>query len=297
MAILERLKLLLRDPPPVMAFEISEAGIAAARTGARAELEFQPLKSGTLVVSPLKENVVDADDFSAAVRTLAGTQAARRRKDVALILPDFSARISVLDFDSFPSDAKEQGALIRFRLKRSVPFDVESAAMSYWVQPAANQKVDVVVVMAPLEIVARYEAPFRAAGMNPGLVTTSSIAALELAPESGLSVMAKISGRVLTVLVRDEGALKLTRCLELPSAALADVEAVLAPTFVYVEDNLGGRPEKLMLCGFGARTDDAERRFQEELGVTAEPLRSPLAAPGENNAGLLGYLRSIARNN
>ena len=44
-------------------------------------------------------------------------------------------------------------------------------------------------------------------------------------------------------------------------------------------------------------TDEAERRFQEELGVTTEPLRSPLAAPGENNAGLLGYLRSIARNN
>jgi hypothetical protein len=102
---------------------------------------------------------------------------------------------------------------------------------------------------------------------------------------------------VLTVLVRDEGGLKLTRCLELPSAALEDVEAVLAPTCVYVEDHLGGRPEKLMLCGFGARTDEAERRFEEELGVTAEPLRSPLAAPGENNAGLLGYLRSIARNN
>ncbi len=295
--LLERLKSFLRDPPPGMAVEISEAGIAAARTGARAELEFQPLKSGTLAVSPLKENVIDPDDFSAAVRALAGTQAARRRKDVALILPDFSARISVLDFDSFPSDAKEQGALIRFRLKRSVPFDVESAAMSYWVQPAANKKVDVVVVMAPLEIVARYEAPFRAAGMNPGLVTTSSIAALELAPESGLSVMAKISGRVLTVLVRDKGALKLTRCLELQSAGLADVEAVLAPTCVYVEDNLGGRPEKLMLCGFGARTDEAERRFAEALGVTAEPLRSPLAVPGENNAGLLGYLRSIARNN
>jgi hypothetical protein len=128
-------------------------------------------------------------------------------------------------------------------------------------------------------------------------VTTSSIAALELAPESALNVMAKISGRVLTVLVRNQGVLKLARCLELPSSELEDVEAVLVPTFVYVEDNLGGRPEKLMLCGFGARTDEAERRFQQELGVTAEPLRSPLAAPGENNAGLLGYLRSIARNN
>jgi type IV pilus assembly protein PilM len=297
MVILERLKSVLQDPPPGMAFEISEAGIAAARIGAKAELEFQPLKSGTLSVSPLKENVVDPDDFSAAVRTLAGTQAARRRKDVALILPDFSARISVLDFDSFPTDVKEQGALIRFRLKRSVPFDVEFAAMSYWVQTAADKKVDVVVVMAPQEIVARYEAPFRAVGMNPGLVTTSSIAALELAPESALNVMAKISGRVLTVLVRKQGVLKLARCLELPSTELEDVEAVLVPTFVYVEDNLGGRPEMLMLCGFGARTDEAERRFQGELGVTTEPLRSPLAAPGENNAGLLGYLRSIARNN
>ena len=295
--MLDKLKSLLQDPPPSMAFEISEAGIAAARIGARAEMEWRPLKSGTLAVSPLKENVVDSDEFSMVVRTLAGTQTARRRKDVALILPDFSARISVLDFDSFPADAKEQAALVRFRLKRSVPFDVESAAVSYWAQSGANKRVDVVVVMAPLEIVSRYEAPFRAVGMIPGLVTTSSVAALELAPEVGLNVMAKLSGHVLTVLVRQKGALKLARCLELPSTDLADVAAVLLPTFVYVEDNLGGRAERLILCGFGAQTEEAQRRFQEELGVEVEPLRSPLGTPGENNAGLLGYLRSIAKNN
>src|ERR1039457_4947222 len=232
--MLDKLKSLLQDPPPSMAFEISEAGIAAARIGARAEMEWRPLKSGTLAVSPLKENVVDSDEFSMVVRTLAGTQTARRRKDVALILPDFSARISVLDFDSFPADAKEQAALVRFRLKRSVPFDVESAAVSYWAQSGANKRVDVVVVMAPLEIVSRYEAPFRAVGMIPGLVTTSSVAALELAPEVGLNVMAKLSGHVLTVLVRQKGALKLARCLELPSTDLADVAAVLLPTFAVV---------------------------------------------------------------
>jgi type IV pilus assembly protein PilM len=133
--------------------------------------------------------------------------------------------------------------------------------------------------------------------MIPGLVTTSSVAALELAPEVGLNVMAKLSGHVLTVLVRQKGALKLARCLELPSTDLADVAAVLLPTFVYVEDNLGGRAERLILCGFGAQTEEAQRRFQEELGVEVEPLRSPLGTPGENNAGLLGYLRSIAKNN
>jgi Tfp pilus assembly PilM family ATPase len=48
------------------------------------------------------------------------------------------------------------------------------------VQPAEGKKFDVVVVVAPLEVISRYEAPFRAAGMNPGLVTTSSLAALNL---------------------------------------------------------------------------------------------------------------------
>jgi len=53
----------------------------------------------------------------------------------------------------------------------------------------------------------------------------------------------------------------------------------------------------LLLCGFGPQTDEAARRFAEELTVAVEPLRSPLGTPGENNAGLLGYLRSIAKNN
>ena len=295
--MIDRLKALLQENPPSMAFEITEAGIAAARIGARAELDFVPLRPGTLAVSPVKENVLDHDDFIIAVRSLAGTQAARKRKDVALILPDFSARISVLDFDTFPKDPKEQASLIRFRLKRSVPFDVESAALSYWAQPSEKGKADVVVVIAPLEIVSRYESPFRAAGMNPGLITTSCLAALELAPEAGLSVVAKLTGHVLTIVVRDKAHLKLVRCLELQTMELDDIAAVLVPTFVYIEDNLGRQADKLLLCGFGAAAAEAEARFAEELNVAVEPLRSPLGTPGENNAGLLGYLRSIARNN
>jgi type IV pilus assembly protein PilM len=290
--ILDKFKAVLKELPPAMAFEISEAGIASARIGARTELEFAPLPPGALSVSPLKENVIDQDAFAEAVRRAAAGQSARKRKEVAVILPDFCTRIAVLDFDGFPADAKEQDALIRFRLKRAVPFDVESAALSYWAQTSAHKHIDVVVVVASLEIVSRYEAPFRAAGMNPGLITTSSLAALELAPEAGLSVLAKLTGRVLTVLVRDKATVKLARCVEMPSSEFEDIAAVLAPTLVYVEDNFGRRAEHVQFCGF-----DGGARFEEELGAPAEPLRSPLGAAGENNAGLLGYLRSIARNN
>src|SRR6516162_10270770 len=164
---------MLQDPPPAMAFEISEMGIAAARVGPRTEMAFRPLQPGVLSVSPVKENVVAPDDFHTAVASVVNGSAARKRRDVALILPDFSTRIAVLDFDEFPADPKEQLSLVRFRLKRSVPFDVEAAAISYFAQTGANKKTDVLVVMAPLEIVSRYEAPFRVAGMNPGFVTTS----------------------------------------------------------------------------------------------------------------------------
>src|SRR3981081_2150197 len=141
--MLDKLKSLLQDPSPAMAFEISEAGIAAARIGARTELDFQPLKPGTLTVSPIKENVADPDEFVRTVRLLAGTQVARKRKDVALILPDYFARIAVLDFDHLPTHPKEHSSLIRFRLKRSGPSDLASAAMSYFAQSPAGGKVDV----------------------------------------------------------------------------------------------------------------------------------------------------------
>jgi type IV pilus assembly protein PilM len=280
-----------------MAFEISEAGIAVARMGSRAELDFRPLKPGVLSISPLKENVIEPDELSLGVRALLGAQAMRKRRDIALILPDFCTRIAVLDFDEFPSDPKEQLSLVRFRLKRSVPFDVESAAVGYWAQHVTGKKCDVVVVMTPLEIVSRYEAPFRAAGMNPGFVTPSVLAALELATDGGVNILAKLSGHVLTVVVRASGIIKLVRCLEVPSPAWEDVAAVLMPTFVFAEDNLGTRVDRLILCGFGPETDNAMRRFQAELEVEAEPLRSPFGMPGENNAGLLGYVRSLAKYN
>ena len=304
--LLNRLKSLVAEPPPAVAFEISEAGIAAARIGAGTPADFRPLKAGTLSVSPLKENVIDADDFAAAVRALWANYGSRNRRDVAVVLPDFSTRMAVLDFDEFPSDAKEQLSLVRFRLKRSVPFDVEAAAVSYWAQhhphkssavkSSANKRCDVLAVLTPLEIVARYEAPFRAAGMNPGLVTPSSVAALEMAPEAGLSVVAKITGRALTVVVRENSAVKLVRCLEVSSQALEDLAAVLVPTFVYVEDNLGARAESLFLCGFGTQFEAAARHFERELGVRVESLRSRWGMPGEYNAGLLGYVQSVSRN-
>ena len=52
-----RLTALWKDPPPALAFELSEAGIAMARAGRNPEFDFRPLDPGVISVSPLREAV------------------------------------------------------------------------------------------------------------------------------------------------------------------------------------------------------------------------------------------------
>jgi len=296
MGLLDSLRPLLQDPPPSMVFELSEAGVAVARLEGKTELDFRPLKPGVLALSPLKDNVVIPDELTAAVREMAPRNGKTKRRDIALILPDYSVRVAVLDFDTLPSDHKERLSLIRFRVRKSLPFDVESAAISYFAQPGQGKKLDVVVVVAPLEVISGYEASFRAAGLNAGLVTTSALAALNLVEAGGITVVAKVTGGVLTVMVLEQGRLKLVRCLEVHANDIAEIGADLYPTFVYIEDNFGAKAERLLLCGFGDRMETARSQFHLELGVEVEPVRSSLMTPGENEAGLLGYLTSVGRN-
>ncbi len=290
-AIWNTCRRLIADPPPANIFEISGRGIAAVhRNGGAPDLKYAELGEGVLTVTPLHDNITNQDAFQTAVSSLAGAPSARKRQ-AALLLPDFSSRISVLDFQTFPGAAAEQAMLIRFRLKKTVPFDIDAAALSYHVQhPSADGRVDVVTALMPLEILARYEAPFRAAGFQLGTVTPSLLGSLRLVKPGGIVVLAKLSGRVMTVAVLQESALRLVRCVELENVAEPEVSSVLLPTFVYGEDKRGRPANRLLWCGFGPRGE----AWSENWGIPAETLGSRYGAPGEANAGLLGFLEGEA---
>ena len=285
----------LKDPPPAYAFEVSEAGIAVAEIARQPKISFAALERDVVSVSPLRDNVLRPEALLHQVRAVAPADGSRKRRRAALILPDYAVRVSVLDFDDFPADSREQASLVRFRLKRSVPFDVDSAALSFHAQRgnAGGKRVDVTVAIAPLEIVARYEAPFRLAGYHIGWVTTSSLAALELVPNAGLKVLAKLTGRVLNLGVLNQGVLKLIRSIEMSDFAAEEIAGHLFPTFAYIEDQLSASPDTLLVCGFGAATEGTRTWLESELGVPTVPLASRFGQPGELNAGLLGYLEML----
>src|SRR5580765_5656692 len=213
MAFWKQITHLVKDPPPEHVFELSEAGIAYSRNG---ETGFQTFDPGVLAVSPLADNFLRPEAVASALARIAPPNGNKRRP-ATLILPDYAARVSLLDFDAFPSSPEEQLPLVRFRVKKTIPFDIDSAAVSYWAQPASTKtgvkKVEVIAVTVAMEILARYEAVFRTANLHPGEVTTSGLAALNLYSAGGVVVIAKLTGNVLTVMAVDDGQLKLFRCL------------------------------------------------------------------------------------
>jgi type IV pilus assembly protein PilM len=294
MALWNQIARLVTDPPPNHLFEVSEAGIAFARGK---ETSFEAFEPGTVVVSPVEDNILRTDAVTAAIASVTASKtsrtsggSAKKRKPAAVILPDYAARVTVLDFDSFPSSLEEQNSLVRFRVKKTIPFDIDSAAVSHHVQPhPASKKVDVIAVTVSMEVIARYEALFRGSGFQPGVVTTSALAALNLYhinDGEGVAVLAKLSGRALTVSVISSNIVKLFRCVALEEASEEEILGVLHPTFAYVEDELGSPVSRLITCGI-------PHEILGRLGCEVEPLRSRFGAPGPYNAGLLGYLESV----
>lgn len=295
MAFLDQLRGLFDDPPPAHAFEIAPTGIAwAVRTGRRKEppqFGFRAFSGPVLLISPMRDNVLDPAALASQVASLVPLPNNRRRRDAALILPDYCARIAVLDFESFPSEPEEQSSLVRFRMKKTVPFDLDTAAVSFH-SVKSGKKWEVVAAAASQEIVAKYEAPFRAAGYMPGFATTSMLATMDLMPKHGLNVAVKLCDRVLTVALCEARHPKLVRCVELEGSDFEEIMGVLFPTFAYAEDELKRRPERIMMCGFGDATPALREHWQGELGVPVEAMRTRWGDPGEHNAGLMGWMQA-----
>ena len=84
----------------------------------------------------------------------------------------------MLDFDSLPDNAQEALPIVRFRLRKLTPFEVDDAAVSYQVMHRRQEQTHVLVTVMPATIRAEYESAVRAAGDEPGVVLPSTLAAM-----------------------------------------------------------------------------------------------------------------------
>src|ERR1700722_20099657 len=138
---------------------------------------FAPLQAGALVPGIDEPNLRAPEAVAHAIRSALDDVTPRNRY-VTLVLPDTAVRVFVLDFDSLPPKAADVVPVLRFRLRKMVPFDVEHAALSYQILVQSETSVKVLATVMPGPILAEYEAVVRAAGYEPGAVLPSSLASL-----------------------------------------------------------------------------------------------------------------------
>lgn len=170
---------------PRLAVEVRPEGIVAARaedgSGVLTAASRGDLRPGVLEPGLKPGNVHDRAALSGALRrALDGVspRGAERSKYVTMVVPDAAVRVLLLDFDALPSKAAEALGVVRFRLKKLLPFDAEHAVVSYQVMSSGRDGIRVLAVAMPCEVLAEYEGLVTDAGYLPGAVLPSTLAAL-----------------------------------------------------------------------------------------------------------------------
>jgi type IV pilus assembly protein PilM len=141
---------------------------------------------------------------------------ALRSREVTLVVPDAAVRVLLLDFDELPAKPAEALPVVRFRLKKLLPFDADGAAVSFQVMASSRGSVQVLAVAMPAEVLADYESVVREAGFEPGAVMPSTLAALAGLAVGELPTLVVNAGRdgVTTAIVKG-GVLLLHRTVDL----------------------------------------------------------------------------------
>lgn len=269
---------------PPAAVEISPEGVLAAALpapGTAPVFAFQPLAAGAIVPGIGEPNLRALDDVVAAVRS-ALEQVSPRGRAVTIVLPDTVVRVFVLDFDSLPSRPAEAYSVLRFRLRKVVPFDVEHASLTYQVLKRSEDQCKVLAAVMPAAVLAEYEAAVRAAGFEPGAVLPSSLVALEAIDSLDAVLCATMSPLALTTSITNGQDLMLYRTIDLPQdpvRRLEEVQRGIAVAAAYFEDKLMSRPQRLHYAGIGGAEAFALLINNPELTVVELVPRSDAVPP------------------
>ncbi len=236
-----------------MACEVTAERVVAARAGEGAQsleaVNAQALAAGSLTPGLQQANVAARAALVAALREALAPVAGRSR-DITLIIPDASTRILLLDFDTLPEKAEDADSVVRFRLKKSLPFDVDASAVSFD-RNAVDGGVRVVAAVTPKSVVEEYEAVVREAGYNPGAVLPSMIAALGVVDGARPTMVIKAEPGTTTFAIVDQNQLLLYRSLENGGTAVTGESLVddVNTSLVYFEDRYGISVDRVLVTG------------------------------------------------
>src|SRR5918994_1019669 len=172
---------LLGAAAPTVGIEITSPRVAVVRLvpgsspPAVGSATVEPLPAGAVVPALNEPNILDRGAVLNALRRALDRTSARRKRAV-LVIPDTSAKLSLLRFEKVPSRQADLVELIRWQVKKSVPFRIEDAQLTFApTSTPSDGGREFVVVLARRDIVAEYESVCQDAGGQVGVVDLATL--------------------------------------------------------------------------------------------------------------------------
>lgn len=266
--------------PPAAIQLTSAAVIAAVANGAGQPPTYAqvPLPADALVASIAEANLRRPAQVAAALNQL--LDAARpSSRAVTVIVPDAAVRIFVLDFDALPTRAAEVSSVLRFRLRKMVPFDVEHAAISHQLLSESRTEIRVLVAVMPASVRSEYEAVIRQAGYEPGALLPATLATLAALQVDEPSLVACLDNHALSTAIVRGNDLVLYRSLELPLGDNgSEIARGIAVAAAFFEDHIGRPPARIHYAGPLATADFAALVEFPVVPLVPEPATGAVTA-------------------
>ncbi len=263
-------------PHPACVVEIAAHRVAAARWGkVRGQLDsfaVEPLPPGAVMPSPVDANVPQPEALKFALRRLFA-RVPHHGAPMTILIPDPVVRVFILPFETLPRSAAEALPLLRWRLRKSVPFDMDETVVSWMRQQGRDAKIEVMAAVARQRIIREYEQAIESLGASAGVVLGSTLASLPLLEDRGATLLIRLSGKTLTTVIARGSNLCVYRSSEIssdltPHAMLDEI----FPAIAYYQDTWGESVDRGRLAGFGARDDVFRTALADELRVPVGPL-------------------------
>lgn len=279
-----------------LACEITPSRVIAARGSSRTidSASARSLSAGAVVPGLTGDNVVRPEELRSVLEDVLTTVGGHGR-DITVVLPDSVVRVVLLDFESLPDKYQDAEGVIRFRLKKSLPFDIDKALLSYYVRRTSSG-VKVVAAVAQPTVIEQYEGAFRAAGYQPGVVLPSSLAALGAVEADRPTLVLKVDAETTTVTIVDQNQLLLFRTLEGGAKAVTGerIAEDVYPSLVFLQDNYGLSVERVLIAGVPSASEIAPV-LEQQTGAKVKDLVDSSIAPGTGVprgelAGVVGAL-------
>jgi Tfp pilus assembly PilM family ATPase len=232
-----------------------------------------------LVPSLTSANIHDRQTLLGALgRALEQTGKPKR---IGLVVPDVIAKVSLVKFEKVPARAQDLEQLVRWQVRKTAPFPIEEAQVTYVPTLAASDGQEFLVSLARRSVIEEYEQLCAEAGAHAGIVdiatfnVTNAVLASGAAPEADWLLVNVAANDASIVILRGRHPIFFRNRAADTGGTLADL---VHQTSMYYEDRLRGagfaRVILAGVAGAGARhvadLDEARRRLEERLATTVE---------------------------